>query len=104
MIANHWIRQPALLLLDRDQKFVMMGGADFHLVKKSALVCSSFICFCGCFEGGKKNFVSLRPPKIKTLLEASEMDSQSEAEAWMLQQNTIKLFDDDGGNKKKNAA
>jgi hypothetical protein len=51
-VADLQISQQARL--DRDWKFAMMGGADFHLVKILALVCCSFVRFFSCCGGPKK--------------------------------------------------
>ena len=51
-VDNFWIRQP--VPLDRDQKFVMMEGANFHPVEILALVCCSSVWDFSCSEGQKK--------------------------------------------------
>jgi hypothetical protein len=52
IIANFFIYQPALL--DRDQKFAMVGGGEkYHDVKKSASLCLLSVCFLGVSKASK---------------------------------------------------
>jgi hypothetical protein len=58
-IANFTIDRPAPLEINR--KIATMGGGDSHRVKKSASLCSAFICFLGVFFASDK--VGLPPEK-----------------------------------------
>jgi hypothetical protein len=51
-IADYLICQP--VLLDRDQKFAIVVEGNSHYVIKLASLCSSSVCFFGCFKGIKK--------------------------------------------------
>jgi hypothetical protein len=50
-------------LLENNRKIAMMGGGDYHCVKKSASLFSSSVCFYGCFKSYEKLGL---PPKTNT--------------------------------------
>ncbi len=73
MIADFTIDQPALL--ENNRKIAMMGGGDYHRVKKMASLCSWTVCFFGCFRSSKKLGL---PPKKIILAGAPELDPLQE--------------------------